>query len=512
RAKSAVCWLALLLALGCRTIATHVPEKSVEDLYFEAVSQVHPETTLGLANGGNSPAVEGKILQPAAAGIIKNSKYGPVPPPTYQPPVTLDAVRERRQGSVKPGTEIELDRGLILQVAAEESPSEKLVSDFFEETEIHEAIQSLATQAGVSVVLDEQVGGLVTAVIEDEPFERALKKVCLPLALITHQREDGTWLVGVNEPDSALFPLIAQRTEYRPLHLSTEELISTIPDRLKPYMQAVEKRNLILIEAPEELVDVITQQLTSADQPIPQVVLEAIICVVAPESNFRFGLDWGHAVQMDGKTLLDFSSNGLALNGVITPTGLGNPFSDFAVTSAFVKLLAQEGYLTIRAAPRVMAKDGEQATISITRETFFSVQPQNSQFLFRQDIQKVDAGISLTITPVIRGDSIQVNIEKAEVSEDIRSNIVNAELTANPYPLINRRNVTTTVNIKDGQSIVIGGLVQRQTVDRVSQVPGLGRIPKLGAVFRTVEKQEQDAEVVIFISPRIVTPAALPSP
>ncbi|MCA9045495.1 MAG: hypothetical protein KDA69_14310, partial [Planctomycetaceae bacterium] len=79
-AKSAVCWLALLLALGCRTIATHVPEKSVEDLYFEAVSQVHPETTLGLANGGNSPAVEGTILPPAPAGLIPDGEYGPVPP------------------------------------------------------------------------------------------------------------------------------------------------------------------------------------------------------------------------------------------------------------------------------------------------------------------------------------------------------------------------------------------------------------------------------------------------
>ncbi|MEZ5941456.1 MAG: type II and III secretion system protein [Planctomycetaceae bacterium] len=509
--QSALCWCALILALGCRTISTEMPNRSVEDLYYEAVSQVHPETTLGLANGGNTPAIEGMILPPAPGGSLPEGDYAPIAPPTFQPPLTLDAVRERRLASVKSGTEIQLERDTILQVAAVETPAEKRVSDFFEETEIHEAIQSLATQAGASVVLDEQVGGVVTAVIEDEPFDKALKKICLPLALISHQREDGTWLVGVNDPDSALFPLIAQRTEYRPLHLSTEELISTLPTRLKPYLQAVDKRNLILIEAPEELVDVIMAQLTSADQPIPQVVLEAIICVVAPESNFRFGLDWGHAVHMNNQTMLDFSANGLALNGVITPSGLSNMFSDFAVTSAFVKLLAQEGYLTIRAAPRVMAKDGEQATIAITRETFFSVQPQNADIIFRQDIQKVDAGISLTITPVIRGDSIQVNIEKAEVSEDIRTNAVNAELTSNPFPLINRRSVTTTVNIKDGQSIVIGGLVQRQTVDRVSQVPGLGRIPRLGHMFRTVEKQEQDAEVVIFISPRVVTPAALPS-
>ncbi len=516
--------LSLLLALGCRTIASDIPSKTVEELYFEAVSQAHPETTLGLANGGNSPAVESMLLPPLPADSFPpqrgpSSNLGPslgpaIPPPSYDAalPVTLDEVRLRSTLAGKPGRNDDAyDQGVI-HIAAEIPAGETLVSDFFEETEIHEAIQSLATQAKVSVVMDEQVGGLVTAVIEKEPFPQALKKVCLPLALITRQRDDGTWLVGVNDPDSALFPLIAQRAEYRPLHLSTEELISTLHDRHKPYVQAVDKRNLMLIEAPEELLETITAQLSSADQPIPQVVLEAIICVVAPESSFRFGLDWGHAVQVDNKTLLNFSSTGLALNGVISPNGLNNAFSDFAVTSAFVKLLAQEGYLTIRAAPRVMAKDGERATIAITRETFFSIQPQNADIIFRQDIQKVDAGISLTITPIIRGDSVQVNIEKAEVSEDIRGANVSADLVSNPFPLINRRSVTTTVNIKDGQSIVIGGLVQRQTVDRVSQVPGLGRIPRLGAMFRTIEKQEQEAEVVIFISPRVVTPAALPSP
>ncbi len=91
------------------------------------------------------------------------------------------------------------------------------------------------------------------------------------------------------------------------------------------------------------------------------------------------------------------------------------------MTSAFVKLLAREGYVTIRAAPRVMAKDGEKAEISIARDTFFSISQGNNQFLYRQDIEKVEAGISLMLTPSIRGDNVQIVIEKAEVSEDIRS-------------------------------------------------------------------------------------------
>jgi type II secretory pathway component GspD/PulD (secretin) len=174
------------------------------------------------------------------------------------------------------------------------------------------------------------------------------------------------------------------------------------------------------------------------------------------------------------------------------------------VTSAFVRLLASEGYITIRAAPRVTAKDGEKANISINRETFFSLQPNNNSLLFQQNIQKVEAGISLEIIPRVHGDMISVKISKAEVSEDIRASDSRSELTSNPYPIINRRVVSTDVNVRDGQTIVIGGLVQRQTVDRINRIPGLSRIPIAGKLFQTVEKQEQDVEVAIFISPRIV--------
>nr|MBC8424664.1 hypothetical protein [bacterium] len=89
--------------------------------------------------------------------------------------------------------------------------------------------------------------------------------------------------------------------------------------------------------------------------------------------------------------------------------------------------------------------------------------------------------------------------------EDIRR--ANPELALNPYPIINRRSVSTTVDVEDGKTIVIGGLVQRQTVDRVSRIFGLSRLPVVGRLFQTVHHQEQDAEVAIFISPRIVTPA-----
>ena len=99
-----------------------------------------------------------------------------------------------------------------------------------------------------------------------------------------------------------------------------------------------------------------------------------------------------------------------------------------------------------------------------------------------------------------------MRIDKAEVSEDIRTSSINTDITENPFPSINRRTVSTTVHVKDGETIVIGGLVQRQTVDRVAQIPVLGSLPGVGRMFQTIESTQQDAEVVIFISPKLVKP------
>jgi type II secretory pathway component GspD/PulD (secretin) len=275
-----------------------------------------------------------------------------------------------------------------------------------------------------------------------------------------------------------------------------------LPPRHKKFVNSSDTRNIILIDAPPEIGEEILTRIREMDTPVAQIELEAIVCVVAPDSGFRFGLDWNHVVGVQGVDSLKAGMTGLSFSGSSSPSGARNAFSDFAVTSAFVRLLAQEGYITIRAAPRVTTKDGEKATIAINRETFFSLQGAAANAFFSPTIQKVEAGITLEITPRLHGDMISVNIAKAEVSEDIRSS--DAVLTSNPYPIINRRTVSTNVNVPESHTIVIGGLVQRQTVERVNRIPILSRIPLAGRLFQTIEKQEQDAEVAIFISPKIV--------
>ena len=553
------------LVSGCK-VYPEPNRKTIDELYMEALtaSQKRPEYTLG-ANPAvgpqtltESPSIsapptspEPEIPLPAVPDVppvppetpqdfeapIDLPPIEPIAPPTPQNPGSLtpefttpgdtNSATSRATTSVQHSTEIWRKRSEPVKAEARiaapvrtvafrtgpTEPANVTVSEQFEETDIRQALQVLATQAGVTVIVDEQVSGTITTLIENDPFDVALRKVLMPLGLVFRRIETGEYIVAAVDPSSPLFSKVSDRMEYRPTHVSPDELLKLLPQREARFVSVVDKRNLMIVEAPTEIAEPILLRLREADSPIPQVELEAIVCVIAPDRGFKAGLDWNHAVTLNGSEVLKFGMAGLAFNGQGSGQGANNAFSNFAVTAAFVKLLAQEGYLSIRAAPRVTARDGEPAKISITRQSFFSAQPASDNQFFRQELEEVEAGITMEITPIIRGDNITVKIDKAEVSEDIRTTDVNQNVANNPYPLINRRTVSTTVNVKDAETIVIGGLVQRQTVDRIGRVPVLGSIPYAGRMFQTVEHLEQDAEVVIFISPRIVTsgPACTPN-
>jgi type II secretory pathway component GspD/PulD (secretin) len=386
------------------------------------------------------------------------------------------------------------------------------ITEEFLETDIREALTQITEDSGFDLAMDEEIRGVVNTKINHLPLNKAIEKILLPHGYV-HRIENEQVIICKADPKSPLFHRIAEIDEYHPKHVEPKLLIDSLPTSLIPFVTLVAEKNLLLVEAPTAQRRKIFQRFSAVDQPVPQVVLEAIVCVVSPDSGLQLGLDWQHAVELDGKTALRLGASGLALSGAYSRPGGEGIFGDFATTSAFVKLLCEHGYLTIRASPRVMAKDGEKANISISRETFFSTNTppngttnSNTAFFVTPNIQQVDAGISLAITPRIRGDLVNIHIEKAEVSEDIRSA---NQLASNPYPIINRRSVSTTVHVKDGRTIVIGGLVQRETVDRENRVPGLGNFPMVGYLFKSRQRQTREADVVIFISPRIVPPSPM---
>ncbi len=113
-------------------------------------------------------------------------------------------------------------------------------------------------------------------------------------------------------------------------------------------------------------------------------------------------------------------------------------------------------------------------------------------------------GIKLKFKPeVLENGLINLKIDPAEVSS------IAGTMAVNGYPIIDTREVRTSVELKDGESLVLAGLLQEDQINSLSKIPLLGDIPYLGALFRTIQNDIKEKELVFFITPKIVKPLAV---
>ncbi len=115
----------------------------------------------------------------------------------------------------------------------------------------------------------------------------------------------------------------------------------------------------------------------------------------------------------------------------------------------------------------------------------------------------VDVGVKLNFAPeVLDNGMINLKIDPAEVSS------IQGTLQVNGYPIIDTRDVRTNVELKNGESLILAGLLSENQIRTMSKIPILGDIPILGALFRSTEKDIEEKELVFFITPKLIKPTA----
>ncbi|HVY62474.1 MAG TPA: type II and III secretion system protein [Planctomycetota bacterium] len=280
--------------------------------------------------------------------------------------------------------------------------------------------------------------------------------------------------------------------------------MEVLPKFAHPYVGASAARNRIEVTAPRDLGNLVLDELLRADRPVPQVVLEAIVCEYSPRQKRELGIDFEQGFSAGGGKFANVGMSDMVGSAIARPAAAG--VQSFRFTSAVVRALATEGYVSLRASPRVTVKDGERATISIGEQTYFTVQGDGKALIFTPQLQSVQTGISLDIQPRIQGDRVSIKIDRAEVSDELRPSAIVAGDDVR-LPTVNTRRVSTTVHVHDGETAVIGGLLRKRRLERTVKVPFLGSIPGLGLLFQKSEESEEETEVAIFITPRIVSEA-----
>ncbi|PKM08029.1 MAG: hypothetical protein CVV14_05925 [Gammaproteobacteria bacterium HGW-Gammaproteobacteria-4] len=267
-----------------------------------------------------------------------------------------------------------------------------------------------------------------------------------------------------------------------------------------------EPRNALIFQGAAAEWERMLPLLKQMDLPARQVVIEVTIAEVSLDDGLNLGFAWqrvGGNSSISSGTVgatnndADSSAGGSGLNYLINTTG---------VIRAQLNALAQASRLTVLSTPRLMVKSGEEATIEVGTEVpvlssqTAAVQQSAGTSNILQSIQNRKTGIILNVSPVIYSDNRIDLVVRQEVSNALP---VGSD-AAIQSPAISNRVVSTSLTLRDGGSVLMGGLMSTQQTESESGVPGLMNIPLLGRLFKNTSTSTTKTELLVMIVPYII--------
>jgi len=337
-----------------------------------------------------------------------------------------------------------------------------------------------------------------------KPLQECLRELVAGQGLFVHEKSKRFYLITSGDPASPGFMEVASSKRLYLKYITAGHLRGSLPRSLQQYVSSGERPNEVLIYAVPEIIKRIMEIIAELDIPRRQVVLEVLVVDLWEDAGEEFGLDWGF-------THHDDSIN--TLKGL----GIFEGVADFTTVAAeklsklefTLKALISEKKASIRSRPRVATLNGEKASIDISLDEYFAIVTDiyGATARLRTDLQIIKSGVLLEMTPQI-GDNDDITVDVHTVVSDVasrRNNTTsNSSVTDGDLPVIRRREADTRVRVKEGDAIVIGGLVETQQRSDDKRVPILGSIPLVGGLFTSKESTTVKKEVMIFIAPRLV--------
>ena len=288
-----------------------------------------------------------------------------------------------------------------------------------------------------------------------------------------------------------------------------EEVSAEVEKVLTPNLGAVrlDKRTntLVVTDVSRRMKDV-QRVINAFDRKTREVIIESKIIQVRLDDEFQMGVNW--------EVLFQQLAN-LSLKGIFPispPVGPLGPVGQLTVGTladddftAVIQLLQTVGTTDVLSTPRISVVENEEAKILVgTREAFITSTVTQTQqaATTSEEVTFVDVGVSLTVTPTINQEGFVTMKIKPEVSSVTRT-LTTA--SGNQIPIVQTSTAETTVMVKDGVTIIIAGLIEDQSLNTTKKVPILGDIPILGAAFRSKQEEVIKSELVIFLTPSIIS-------
>jgi general secretion pathway protein D len=270
-------------------------------------------------------------------------------------------------------------------------------------------------------------------------------------------------------------------------------------------IQADEDTNSLLILTTQANYAKVVKVLDELDKPVPQVLIKVLIAEVTHDDGLDVGTEFSYLNEWQDDGTISLLTDGRL--GDISSTYIANIIdSDFDVK---LKALAEDGKLNILSKPYILASNNQEASITVGQEFPFVTDTRTTDSgQTINTIEYEDIGIILEVTPYINDEGLVIMDLSQEISSISATTVAISDTV--DASVISKRSSENRVIARDGQTVVIGGLMQDQESDTIRKVPLLGDIPLLGYLFKHREISKTKTELLIFLTPTVaVTDAEL---
>ncbi|MBM3471875.1 MAG: hypothetical protein FJX75_01215 [Armatimonadetes bacterium] len=257
--------------------------------------------------------------------------------------------------------------------------------------------------------------------------------------------------------------------------------------------------NTILLTGPPETFTTLEQLIKQLDRRVPQVYIEVLIADVTLGDTDRLGIEWS----LIDRNLLGHSSAsgtaGTAWEGLKTAaTGLSYSLISDSL-QAFMRTLETRSDVEILSSPNIIASDNTPATISIGESIPYQESTRETTGgSIQQTVAFIDVSNTLAVTPHINQRE-RISLEVQQTVDALIS--FDEKLLA---PRIAKREANTTVEVRDGQTVIIGGIIAEQKSVTIQGVPILRKIPIIGKLFEDKKRENSRSELLVFLTPHII--------
>jgi len=491
------------------------------------------------------------IVIGCASAQTDEKKVSIITVPTPPPPV-----QEKLEETLEETLEEKLEALTVSAIEETIKKPEKLYSLSFREADIHEVLTVLVRESKLNMVVDPDVTGRITVDLKEVTLTRALDCLLIPLGL-EYKREANVIRISPVRMQTRIFTLNYLTTKRVGSSVTsgttggreeakgqtsgtvssvtvttseTADLWKEIEDGLKGISSQVKEGETITDDLEQEIEDglkgissqegrliinKISGSILATDFPQNlatiaeflemiestaqrQVMIETKIIEVTLSDEYQMGLDW--AAFKDGSFSMVSQPIGIGLASEIFQVGISH--GDF---SALLDAMSKQGKIDILSSPKISTLNNQPAIIKVATEDVYweSETTYSDGGVARTSSTPswITIGILMGVTPQIGSDGSIIMDIHPSVTERVGESISSEGDSA---PILDIREANAVVKVRDGQTLVIAGLLQKRKQSEITGVPFLEDIPILGHLFKKTVEKEKKTELIITLTPRIM--------